>query len=47
MLDAGVPPHTVAERLGHRSVQMTLDRYGHAVPARDREAADALERLYR
>ena len=26
---AGVPTHVVSRRLGHRSVQTTLDIYGH------------------
>jgi integrase len=29
MLAAGVHPKIVQERLGHASIQMTLDRYSH------------------
>ena len=29
LLLAGIPPHVVSRRLGHRSVQTTLDIYGH------------------
>jgi hypothetical protein len=36
-------PVTVAERHGHARATMTLDRYAHALPERDREAAGVLE----
>lgn len=39
LLAAGVPIPVVAARLGHASTQMTLDRYGHAIPAQDRIAS--------
>ncbi len=42
MLDAGVPLPVVARRLDHRRVSTTLDRYAHAVPGRDAQAAAAL-----
>jgi integrase len=40
LLTQGVHPKIVAERLGHSSVQVTLDTYSHAIPALGREAAD-------
>lgn len=42
LLAAGVDPVTVSNRVGHRTTTMTLDRYGHMVPARDQAAADLL-----
>lgn len=42
LLAAGVPIPVVAARLGHSSTQMTLDRYGHAIPAQDQLASDAI-----
>ena len=39
---AGVDATTVAHRVGHASTRMTLDRYAHALPERDREAAGLL-----
>ncbi|MGH9101998.1 MAG: hypothetical protein ACRDYD_03295 [Acidimicrobiales bacterium] len=33
---------TVSERHGHARATMTLDRYAHALPERDREAANVL-----
>jgi integrase len=47
LLSDGIAPHTVAARLGHRSTRMTLDVYGHAVPAQDRAAADVIGRAAR
>ena len=38
-LHAGVDPATVAARAGHASTKMTLDRYAHALPAGDVQAA--------
>lgn len=45
LMGAGVDPRTVADRAGHASATMALNRYAHAVPARDAEAADMLGRL--
>jgi integrase len=41
-LSAGVDVRTVAGRAGHAQASMTLNRYGHFVPASDRLAADLL-----
>jgi integrase len=30
-----LPPKTVQARLGHASIVMTLDRYGHLFPSKD------------
>ena len=42
MLDAGVPLHVVSKMLGHSSVAITGDIYGHADDARQRDAVDML-----
>jgi integrase len=42
LIAAGVDVRTVAERHGHARATMTLDRYAHALPERDREAAGVL-----
>lgn len=34
MLSLGMPIHELSWRLGHSSIQVTIDRYGHLVPAR-------------
>lgn len=44
-LEAGVHPRVVQERLGHASIQMTLDTYSHSVPAMDVLAADRIAAL--
>ena len=43
LLLAGVHPKIVSEALGHASVRMTLDRYSHAVPHLQDEAAALLD----
>lgn len=45
LLTAGIHPKVVAERLGHATVKITLDRYSHVVPAIHREAAERIEGL--
>jgi integrase len=42
LIAAGVDVRTVADRHGHARATMTLDRYAHALPERDREAAGVL-----
>ncbi|HVB92121.1 MAG TPA: tyrosine-type recombinase/integrase [Acidimicrobiales bacterium] len=42
LIAAGVDVRTVAERHGHARATMTLDRYAHALPERDRAAAGVL-----
>jgi integrase len=44
-LSAGIHPRVVQERLGHASIQMTLDTYSHAVPAMQVDAADRIAAL--
>lgn len=45
LLEAGVPVTVVSRRLGHSSATMTLDVYGHVLPAADAHAAERLETL--
>lgn len=40
LLQAGINPKIVSERLGHHSVAFTLDTYAHVMPGMQREAAD-------
>jgi integrase len=44
LIAAGVDVRTVADRHGHARATMTLDRYAHALPERDREAAVVMGR---
>jgi len=44
LIAAGVDVRTVAERHGHAQATMTLNRYAHALPERDRAAAGVLGR---
>jgi integrase len=45
LLRAGVPVHVVSQRLGHASPVVTLSIYAHAVPADQKQAADAFAAL--
>lgn len=44
-LEAGVHPKVVSERLGHATVAFTLDRYSHAVPEMQEDAAEKVAGL--
>lgn len=41
LLEEGIEPQTVAERLGHARVSTTVDNYAHVMPGRDQAAAQA------
>ena len=43
MLRAGVHPKVVSERLGHASVNITLDTYSHVLPGLQEAAAEAID----
>ncbi len=45
LLKAGVPPHVVAQRLGHSSPALTLSIYSHVLPRQQAEAAAAFAAL--
>ena len=45
MLQGGIPIVTVARRLDHRRVSTTLDRYAHAIPGGDAQAAATLRTI--
>lgn len=44
MLRAGVHPKVVSERLGHASINITLDTYSHVLPGLQEAAAAAIDR---
>lgn len=43
----GVPLKAISERLGHSSIQMTMDIYGHLLPGIQEGAAAALGEMFR
>ncbi len=45
LLKAGVAPHVVQQRLGHKRVSTTLDIYAHALPSMQQDAAQRLGAL--
>jgi len=46
MLQQGVHPKIVSERLGHASVGITLDIYSHVLPSMQQDAAQAFDELF-
>ncbi|SMO44909.1 tyrosine-type recombinase/integrase [Melghirimyces algeriensis] len=45
LLQQGVHPKVVQERLGHSSISMTLDTYSHVIPSMQKEAAQTLDEI--
>jgi hypothetical protein len=45
LLAHGVEPRTVMEILGHSTIRLTMDLYGHVLPDRPRAAASAMDRV--
>ena len=43
MIAAGVNAKALSAYMGHSSITITLDRYGHLMPGSEREAAGLLE----
>ena len=46
LLQAGVNPKIVQERLGHESITTTMDTYSHVIPTLQQEAAKKLDDLF-
>lgn len=46
-LAAGVPPKVMQERLGHSSIQITMDLYSHVIPGMQADAAAKIAGLLR
>jgi integrase len=44
LLQAGVNPKIVSERLGHSTIVLTLDVYSHVLPSMQQDATEQLER---
>ena len=45
-LTAAAAASQIQERLGHSSITVTLDRYGHLLPALDERVAQGLEEAF-
>lgn len=46
LLQQGVHPKIVSERLGHSTISMTLDIYSHVIPSMQKEAAQMFDHLF-
>ncbi len=46
MLKQGIHPKIVQERLGHSSIQITLDTYSHVTPGLQQAAAKSFDVAY-
>jgi len=45
MLQQGIHPKVVSERLGHSTIGITMDTYTHVLPNMQKEAAQQSEQL--
>lgn len=46
LINLGTPPKVVQERLGHASIQMTLDLYSHLYPDKQKDVAERLSEYF-
>ncbi len=46
LINEGVHPKRISERLGYSSIKLTMDTYGHLFEGSDRDSADKMERLF-
>jgi integrase len=44
LIQAGISPAYVQKQMGHRSIQMTIDVYGHLIPGENVTWIDTLDR---
>lgn len=44
LINQGIEPLLIKERLGHKDIKITLNTYGHLYPSRQREIARMLDR---
>ena len=42
LINQGVQPLIIKERLGHRDIKMTLNTYGHLYPSQQKQVAEML-----
>ncbi|MDW7771252.1 MAG: tyrosine-type recombinase/integrase, partial [Desulfobulbaceae bacterium] len=45
LLSNGESPQYVKEQMGHHSIQITVDIYGHMIPSSNRDAVNLLDHL--
>lgn len=45
MLQQGIHPKIVQERLGHSQISLTLDTYSHVIPSMQEEAAEKMDEI--
>jgi integrase len=46
LIHEGVHPKKISERLGHSSIKLTMDTYGHLFEGSDQESAEKMEKLF-
>jgi len=47
LIAQGAHPKEIQNRLGHSTIRVTFDRYGHLFPSLDERLRDGLEKMYR
>lgn len=46
LINEGVHPKRISERLGHSSIKLTMDTYGQLFDGADQESAAKMEKLF-
>lgn len=46
LINQGVHPKTISERLGHSDIKITMNTYGHALRKADKAATDKFDSIF-
>jgi integrase len=46
LIAQGAHPKEIQERLGHSTIKLTFDRYGHLLPSLDERLRDGLDQMW-
>ncbi|GAB6259504.1 hypothetical protein PSKAS_50270 [Peribacillus sp. N1] len=47
LIKQNVNVKVISERVGHTSIQITLDKYSHVLPSMQKHVADELDNLFK
>ncbi|MDG2216421.1 MAG: tyrosine-type recombinase/integrase, partial [Acidimicrobiales bacterium] len=47
LISEGAHPRVVMDRMGHSSIQITMNTYGHLFPSEDEATINGLDRAFR
>lgn len=46
LIEKGIPPMVIKERLGHKDIKITLNTYGHLYPSEQKKVTDMMDKMF-